>query len=349
MSIIFFDGFDYLNGSFGGGGRHWDQDSQGGVIAGRFGGRCMTTAGGSAFSSAWNGAMASFPNKSEIIVGYAMKLDSMSVLVHPFLVFFDNTTAQVSLWVEPGSQEIVVMTGRGTEIGAQVLGSTGYVPPLNLWFYIEVKMLAGTGGGFEIQINGQSKCIVTGVQTQQSGVSRYNKIGLMSLGQFGPIVYVDDLYILDTQDATNSVDFLGEVRVQTKYPDAEGYQVDFLPSTGIDNSANVDDIYTTYTETGLYNYSGTVGAIDLYSIGNFTISGTIFAVQENMSFRKDDVGNRTVRPILRTASTNYTGDSFPCYSDYTYANKIWEINPQTGSPWLLTDLNNCEFGITVDT
>jgi hypothetical protein len=158
---------------------------------------------------------------------------------------------------------------------------------------------------------------------------------------------LDDVYLIDPDDATGNTDFLGEVRVQTKYPDADGFQTDFFRSTGLVNADNAKVPVTGYTETGLYNYNGTVGAKDLYSIGNFTVSGTIFAVQENLSFRKDDVGNRNICPLLRTASTEYEGTSVACYSDYTHTSKIWEENPSTALPWNLTDLNQAEFGIKI--
>jgi len=171
--------------------------------------------------------------------------------------------------------------------------------------------------------------------------------------------YIDDLYVIDPTDATGSVDFLGEVRVQTKYPDAEGYQNDFFPSTGTNNADNVNttpiDYSTNYAYLNNkgkngpvdYNYSGTVGAKDLYSIGNFTVSGQIFAVQENISFRKDDVGNRQIGTLLRTNSENYNGNSFLCYSSYTYGGTIWELNPNTEEPWELVDLNEAEFGVEI--
>jgi hypothetical protein len=238
-------------------------------------------------------------------------------------------------------------TGRGTLITDTTLGDSGFVPPLTLWFYLEVKVQIGYPGSFEIKVNGTVEGTFTGVQTQQTGNAYTNKIGVMGVLTFaaGQVVF-DDMYLINTQDATNNVDYLGEVRVQTMYPDAEGYEDDFLPSTGV-NYQNVNTPVIDYTTGGNFNYSGTVGALDAYTIGTFTISGTIFAVQENISFRKDDVGNRAINPLMRIASTNYLGSTFPCYSDFTYAGAMWEINPNTGIPWILTDLNAAQFGIKV--
>ena len=346
MSIVFFDGFDFYNGfNNGAGGRKWDQGSQGNFGAGRFGGQAIYPSGG--LTGGFEPALKSFNNTNEVIVGFAMIVNNFSGTNKPFLAFYDGNTPQCSLWVDPTTNTITVRQELGQNIGDSTLGDSGFVPPLTLWFYLEVKMQIGNPGSFQINVAGTPQITVTGVQTQKSTNAWTNKIAISSLQSFGSNVGIDDLYIIDTTDATNNIDFLGEVRVQTEYPDADGFENDFFPSVGTVNANNVNTSVTDYTEHGINNFSGTVGAVDLYSISNFTVSGTIFAVQENLSFRKDDVGNRKICPLLRTASTNYQGSNFTCYSTYTYAGKIWENNPNTSAPWDLTDLNIAEFGIEI--
>lgn len=354
MSVVFFDGWDHYSGNVAPGGRKWNQASVGVIntTGGRFGGGCFKTAGsGNVFVNEWGGLVKTLPASYDtIVVGMAQRFDSFTAEFsqnhHPFMMFGDNGTIQCSLWLDPTTNEIVVREGRGNVVPLDVnVETTNFVPPLTLWYYFEVKLTPGSSGSMEIRVNGETKMTTTG-PFQRSGNSTVNQIYLCSMGEFGPDWFVDDLYVIDATDATGSTDFLGEVRVQTKFPDAEGYQNDFFPSTGTNNALNVDGI-TDYSESGDYNYSGTVGAKDLYSIGNFTVSGTIFAVQENLAFRKDDVGNRNVCTLLRTASTEYEGDSVACFSDYTWAGHIWEENPSTSSPWNLTDLNQAEFGIKV--
>ena len=349
MSIIFFDGFDYYNG-FGPGGRKWDQGSGASVTGGRFGGQAMQPNPYvfKTFSHSYR----------SLIVGWAMRVDAFQSgwfgtfqpPNHPFVIFSDGANAQFSLWFNPVTFCIEFRTTTGENVNDQILYQTTFPPPFTLWYYIEVKFDVPTGS-FDIHINGSS--IATGsIQLQQTGNASVSRLGFKvtndgSGGVQWGMWLCDDLYVIDPTDATNNIDFLGECRIQTKYPDADGYQDDFLRSTGLVNANNVNTVPVTFNDTGAYNYSGTVGAIDLYSIQNFTVSGTIFAVQENMSYKKDDVGNRKVAPILRTAAANYIGSNFSCFSNYTYGNALWENNPATGQPWDLTDLNLTEFGITV--
>lgn len=347
MAIVFFDGFDFYNQMDGSGGRKWDQGSGGTIVAGRFGGGAIRTRGsGNLFVTEWLGAFKTITATQEVVFGCAMRVDG-GPFEHPFLMFLDGNAPQCSLWVDPDTTTITVRSGRGTALSDYPLGDTGFVPPFTLWFYLEVKMNIGNPGSFEIRINGTPVATVSGVQTQQTGNAWVNRIAICGVTQFGNAITMDDLFIVDTQDATGTTDFIGEVRVQTKFPDADGFQNDFLRSTGSVNATNVNTSPINYTENGKYNYSGTVGAKDLYSIGNFTVSGTIFAVQENLSFRKDDVGNRNICPLLRTASTEYEGTSVACFSEYTWTGKIWENNPSNNLPWTLTDLNLAEFGIKV--
>jgi hypothetical protein len=345
MSIPFFDGFDFYN-QMGPGGRKWDQGSTGFFQGGRFGGLALRPQTG--LSGGYAPAVKTFATPmNEMIVGFAWQVNDYSSVGYPKLTFYDGNTPQCSLWINNSTKVVEVRSGGLGTSGAVVLGSTGFVPPISLWFYLEMKVKIGSPGLVTINLNGTTIGDYPAVVTQQSGNASANRIAFSALGGFQQGSVIDDMYVINVDDGIGNIDFLGEVRVQTKYPDANGFQTDFFPVGSSNNSQNVNVGVTDYSERGVFNYSGSVGGKDLYSIGNFTISGQIFAVQENLSFRKDDVGNRSVAPLMRTASVNYTGTSVPCYSNYTYTGKVWENNPNTTLPWTLTDLNSAQFGITV--
>ena len=367
------DGFDYYN-SFGLGGRKWDQGSNAGTGSpGRFGGQYMGTGGN---GDQYAGSFMTFKNPDStvrnidtIVFGFAMNVGGYvgsfggpEFPSHPFVRIMDLNTVQCSLWINPSTQFLEVRLGAGNVGSPTIIMTTSFVPPLTLWYYLECKVTMGTSGSIELVVNGTSIGSASGVNLQQSGNPYINRLMFCSYNNYSGGIQagswaVDDLYILDATDSTGSVDYLGEVRIQTKYPDANGFETDFLRSSGLVNANNVLNIPMPFADTTLFNYSGTVGAKDLYSIGNFTVSGTIFAVQENIAYKKDDVGKRQVALILRTAAQNYIGPylegSEPntyyhsCFSSYTYAGQIWEFNPQTNAPWALVDLNLTEFGVKV--
>jgi len=228
-----------------------------------------------------------------------------------------------------------------------ILGTAPFIPPLGLWFWIELKATMTT---FDVHINGVSVVSGSG-DLDPAGAGYFNQIHIAGLGNFGPNWYCDDLYVADDSGSINN-DFLNEIRVQTQYAAGPGYKQEFIPATGSNHVAMLANIpwnSSAFIETGKHNSGVNVGDIDAYTISPFVINGgQIFGVQSNLFTRKDDVGPRTVKPTLHTAdATNYTGNEFGLYSAYTYINKIWEVDPSTSSQWDLTNLNAAQFGIKV--
>lgn len=388
MSIIFMDGFDYVNNTGGAGGRKWAQgNSDNGTGPGRFGGQMMYTggAGTGGVQANMTNAQGDVINCNTIILGYAMLVSGYNgggfggfqPPEYSCINFNDQGNCQCTLWIDPSTFFLSVRLGNGNQTIPTTILITEYTPPLGLWFYLEIKITFGNPGSVELRVDGDVIGSATGTTITNANSYCNNfqfcSFNSSSSGVQGGVWNYDDLYVINVDgvdDPTTGAwnDYLGEVRIQTQYPDANGYENDFfrnaLPGTpgATVNAYNVNGAIMTFNENGIYNYSGTVGALDLYSIGNFTVSGTIFAVQENISFKKDDVGNRKVAPLLRTANINYLGEqvynpanSQPgdtsiaklCYSNYTYDGFLWQVNPETSLPWALIDLNLTEFGMLI--
>lgn len=373
MALLFMDGFDHYQESSTSRVK-WDSPvgtSGGLMIAGRFGGQAMVPkAATNAIHTTWPGISKRLTSDySTLIVGFAVRFKSVipDNFTHPFFTLIDASGKhQLQFWIDGGSGELKLGVAHpDLPVGPYNINwasyqpdwydATGYVPPIGLWIYFEVKATAASTTTGTVQIHVDSSPILeyTNVKTMNTGVAGFRGIRFMGTnyltgsGSSFDHVAVDDLYMADATGTFNN-DFLGEVRVQTRYPDAEGYQNDFYPAIGDNNAAMVDTPITNWTEnSGEYVYSGAVGAIDLYSIQNFTSSGSIFGVQVNVTHRKDDVGNRRVAPMLRIGGTNYEGDDFPLYSDYTWAGHIFEKNPNNDLPWDLTQLNQAEFGLKI--
>ena len=74
---------------------------------------------------------------------------------HPFLVFYQGPNPQFSLWFDPGDFHIKIKTRRGEDPADTTLYDTAYIPPLTLWYYLEIKFNMSTGA-FDIQVDGSS-------------------------------------------------------------------------------------------------------------------------------------------------------------------------------------------------
>jgi hypothetical protein len=338
---------------------------------GRFGyGNKMRPAGsGSLFQLFWTGASkTTHPGgTSKIITGAALRFDagvSTSVAFHPFLAIRgDNLRHQVQFFMEANTGRIrcgladptwpITVSGIDpTTIPPTWYPDTDFVPPFGLWFFFEVAV--STTGTVDIYVDSELLTSMTGLTTLSGGASSYIGVRWMGVSQFNSGYDMDDLYIADgTGSHVN--DPIGESRIEYVTATAEGDVNDWLPSVGTNNAANVDGT-TQFGENGTqngnpaqYNISDVLNAVDLYQHADFTRDGTIYAVQVNTAVRKDDVGNRKVKPLLKTGGTTYEGPESKLYSDYIYVGEIWPQNPNTSADWTLSQVNAVQTGIKIST
>ena len=366
--LLFMDGFDHYAAS-NTARKKWNDNGNSystGPTNGRFStGGANPGTSGNLFWYQWSGMQKTFtwsPTPPDtLIIGFAAKFNYTSQ-THPWLqILGNNGRPQIQFWLDSVGGDIRVALADPATLAIPAgnvafptptwIANTGFIPPIGLWFYFETKILfsTGSGGRVDIQIDSTPFVSYTGIQTANSGNTHFAGWRITGLEQFDSGWTLDDLYMADNLTG-NVTDFTGEVRVQTKWADAEGFENNFFPSVGTNNALNVNLTRTNWVENGnpaRYNFSGNIADIDLYSIENFTIAGTIFGVQANISHRKDDVGARRVAPIVRTGGNVYVGADQPQYSDYTWAGHIWEINPALAVAWNLTELNQAEFGIKI--
>jgi len=334
VSLLFIDGFDHHAGWDGYSGRKWDTGSSAGpsVPVGRFEGQCTV--------ANTVGMSKTFTSSPVVVTGFAKKVFGYGG-PEAFMIAYNGVTPLLELRLNT-STGVIQLTGPSN---TPLHGESSFALPIGLWTYIEVKF--ENGGDVVIKADESVILSVSGVLA-----SNVNRLKFRAREGFNNNTWnIDDLYILNGSGADNN-NFLGDVRVQTRYPDATGFVHDFLPASGSNTSSNVvaqvNGPIANFNEIGLYNFAGTVGNIDLYSIGNYTVAGTIFGVQSNIIFRKDDVGNRSMAHMSRVAGSNYTSSTIADASaDYTISTHLWEKDPATNALWILTDLNNSEFGVKV--
>ena len=165
-----------------------------------------------------------------------------------------------------------------------------------------------------------------------TGNNYINSIRLQPFESTGNYNYmIDDMYVLNNTGSFNT-DFLGECRIQTQYPTANGSSTTFMPFGAGTNYQCVDDNPVADDDT-TYVKSAVVGDIDDYVMGTLALTGTIYGVQVNTVQRKDDVGSRTIAPMINVGGTTYLGSSVTCLSQYVVSqacgSKI-QTQPETG-------------------
>jgi hypothetical protein len=119
-----------------------------------------------------------------------------------------------------------------------------------------------------------------------------------------------------------------------------------LKPAGTENYASANDPLTN--DDLDYVSSSTSGNRDTYSWPALGETGTVKAVAIHHSSRKDNAGSRKLVTVIRDGSTNYDNATEQTLST-TYAGQqqIYEEDPSTNDPWIVSNVDAREYGVKV--
>ena len=313
MALRFIEGFDDGFMSQHG----WALVDQFGT--GRFGGRCWL-AGQNHHQTLYLPA----PLSGTVIVGFAFQhnnLNTDTIFSMGSINLIRNPSGSVSLYN-----------------GGTLLSTTATTPLIvAAWRYIEVKYVTSTGAT-TVRFDGTTMLTGTvGTVTTLTSISW----AVTNNSGYGWAL-LDDVYVADTSGSLNN-DFLGDVRVQTLLPNADGTYSQLTPSTGTSHSALVQEATPNTTD---YNTSSTVGQKDSYQFQDLGANtAAVFGVEIANYSHKDAAGPAGFSNIVRIGSTDYVSTSQPLSTSWTPNRDILDANPATSAAWTASDVNNAEFGV----
>ena len=252
----------------------------------------------------------------------------------------DGGATQIQVEFASTGTNLIVRNGDGTVLGTAV--TTG---DLNVWHYYELKVVFhATAGSVILKRDGATLLSLTNVKTIHSANASADTAWFTSNNSH---CYYDDIYMCDASGTRNN-DFLGDCRVTIWVPTQDGVHTDFTPSAGTSHYACVDEIPSNGDTD--YVSSGTVGAIETYRTPAATFAGTVKGLKVSASARKDDAGYRSIGIVVGDGVNPVTqlGADFALTTAYTrQVTAVMEVNPLTGNPWALADIQNSEFGVKV--
>lgn len=218
---------------------------------------------------------------------------------------------------------------------------TSLWPALSSWFYLEIGAdVNAASANIVVKVDGSEILNVTG-GTDQSGDAETVILGSGNEPDFS---VWDDTILMDDQGTQNN-GFLGFRRIVTLRPNATGDSADWAATGSPTNFENVDEAPGPNGDTD-YNSSGTSGDLDLFGHEDTTLSVVeINAVQVQVKGRTDAGTGQTVAPTVKSGSTvsNGTGQQITS-SSYTAIRSIFENDPDTGSKWTKSGVNNLQAG-----
>lgn len=261
------------------------------------------------------------------------------------LCFCDGVGEQFRVNINTSNQLTLCPGGSATPYtnGTSSVAMTPYT-----WYYVEVKFVVSNSistNTCSLRVNGLTVATPAAGSNFRASTSN-NYINRVILGQgsqgSGMTTAYDDCYLCDQTGSTNN-DFLGDVRVESIFPNAVGTTTQFTNSAG--NSTNNYSYLTSLDADTSYVAASTANKIDTYNMANIVTSkGTVYGVQSNIYHRKSAAGTSPLAPVMCVGGTNYVGNTIYSGDSYLIDNQIYETNPNTGVAWTISDVNNVEFG-----
>lgn len=337
MALLFVDGFTHYSTLTD----KWDYINGTPVITssqGRFQGNCMT------FDSSEYVRKYFQPGMREVVVGFAFRFTSSVSASAPFVTFASITGGNhcYLTWNSTlTSSNFSVNNGAGS-----IFGTTSSSWTVNEWRYVEFRAKVGqTSGSYELRVDGVTELSGTNVDFYNASLELIEMISFGIQGSSGT-VQMCDLYICDTTGSTAN-DFLGVMTVETIRPTADGANVDFTPLSST-NASNIDD--TTPDGDSTYNSSATAGDYDSFTTGNLAVGGGVVqGLQTVVRARKTGVAFREISDTIRTNSLDFDGDNHALPQSYKAIRTLHAVNPDTGDPWTVAEINATEFGYKIQT
>lgn len=293
-----------------------------------------------------------FETRNEVVVGFAWKTDRINVLRNICEFRYDNQFG--SVWRQFG----VWMAGDGAvscgyfdqNDNAQKLFDSG--PNIlfpGVWHFIEIKLKLGDSNGFiQVKIDGQT-CISGNGRTKNPNAPV--AVNVLRSGNYyleditNNQVYLDDLYICDTQGAAFN-DFLGDVVVHTVMPtqDAGPNQASQFGG-GIGHYTSVSEIPPDNDTS--YLYSNTAGAQELFSVDRLPPNVIdVLAVSVHTRVKKDAAGASNIKMLCSSGGSLAKSDVQAVATQYVTRSAIFPAAPDGGG-WTKAKAEGMKIGFEV--
>lgn len=284
------------------------------------------------------------PGLPTYICGFALKLPTL--VVTDAMVFREGTTDHVIIRITP-TGAIEVLRAPSTQLGITAAG----IIFAGFYNYLEVLCTVdGAAGVVTVNLNNTQLLNLTSQNTDNGGaVPEIDNIRWEGGNPSGS--FMDDLYIANTVGAAPQNGIMGDTRIESLVPVADGAVQDFPilePVTPITHFDKVDDM--TPDDAVTFVSSEDAADIDTYDMATLSDPGgssAIYGVQALLWARKDKVTAKSVRPIARVGGTNYQGAINPLDIAFDYYSELWQQDPDTAVDWTETGVNNAEFGAEV--
>jgi len=296
---------------------------------GRFSGYCMELP----YDSTCYFQTGVLTTDATMIVGVAVYCGSYPAASAKIFEMRDGTTVGINVRWEASGEFSIYRTN------TLIATTSGAAPGEETWFYLELKVVCGDSGSYELRINNTNVLSDASKDTKAGTHDYHDAVRFVGAGTLIGIAY-DDIYICDGSGSKNN-DFRGIQRVVAIRPNGDS-AVAWTRSAGstsytlVDDGAADDD--TTYVE------SSTSTQLDLYDYETLSGVTSITAIQINTTAKLTDASAFNIYQVAKSDDTQSDGSSVALASSYGTKTRILEDDPDTASAWSADGLNAAKFG-----
>src|SRR5262245_57123332 len=166
---------------------------------------------------------------AQILVGFAVKVTGTSTVIRmPSIVADGSTLSHLTVSFDAAGHLTLL---RGTHTGTLIATSNQIWTDLSGWHFIEMKATVADAGCICIvKVDGVEWINFTG-DTRNAGTST-SPDTVFWQGATNAAIQIDDLYVFDATGPAPYNDFFGDCQVRRLFPNGEGAQLAWTPSTG---------------------------------------------------------------------------------------------------------------------
>lgn len=311
------------------------------------------------------------------ILGWAMRLNNVNGLndaasVIPYLSFKNASGEQLRIELiaaneaKPGGNRYRLRVMRGaTELATSNEAFNGNQSDL-AWAYFEFKatIRTGTDGSFsavyhtwrEKNLSITWDAANTGINTANQGVDGADRIEIDLNQTPSTTIAIDNIYVCDGSGAVNN-DFVGELAIEAIDVSGDGDTVQWDlqgSAASLEDAWNETATTQSTAEDDKRVASKDVGFIELATLANVVdVRNTaIIGIQTRLTGKMEATGTRDVQFFYRktTGSPAQVGTAIVTFNNTTlttYADTR-ETDPNTGSAWVVADVDGLQVGAELD-
>jgi hypothetical protein len=289
-----------------------------------------------------------FQSSNRVIVGIGTRFNNPSVGFGIGYGPTGLTLNNVTLYFAPNSQELTLRlntNNAGNGIGGSHVTSSAIPVNISQFNVFETEIVAATNGSVRVLVNGVQHISASNINTVGQGAT-IGSVHVVGYTAAVTSVLIDDFWVLNGA-GTDFTASLGAPRIFTRLPTSAGTTTQWTPSGSAQNWQAVSDIPNDGDATYVSADSSALPKDDLYAItAGMPNTARVLGVVRMSRLRTDGGEASDIRHLVRTNGTTVQG-SVSHAPGTGYATHItgFGVNPVTGAPWLIGEINTLQTGI----